>query len=173
MHHLLAGVGRCDITPAPGAPQEDGARRPATSAAQGRRSAALTQPRWFLADSAQSYRHHIDVDSIGFDGERWTAKIIDAVVERCARFPASTIRFSCTRTHSGPNTFRMALITEASLDMATAYLNNLPQQIASAVWQAQQNLKPVRVARRREGTCEIGVNRRLRLENGQVVIGRN
>jgi hypothetical protein len=166
MHHLLAGVGRCDITPAPGTPQGG------WGAQTHQRGLGADLPLYatalVLADSAQSIAI-IDVDAIGFDAE-WTGKIIDAVAE-LSKIPREHIRFSCTHTHSGPNTFRMALITEG-LDMATAYLHSLPQRIASAVWQAQQNLKPVRVAAA-EGTCEIGVNRRLRLENGQVVIGRN
>ena len=166
MHHLLAGTGRCDITPAPGTPQGG------WGAQTHQRGLGADLPLYatalVLADSAQSIAI-IDVDSIGFDGE-WTAKIIDAVVE-LSKLPREHIRFSCTHTHSGPNTFRMALITEG-LDMATGYLNSLPRRIASAVWQAQQNLKPVRVAAA-EGTCELAVNRRLRLENGQVIIGRN
>ena len=48
----------------------------------------------------------------------------------------------------------------------------LPLRIASAVWQAQQNLKPVRVAAGK-GTCDINVNRRFRAPDGSMVVGRN
>ena len=86
-------------------------------------------------------------------------------------FPRDRIRFSCTHTHSGPNTFRLGIISEG-LDMVQSYLDALPHRIASAVWQAQQNMKPVRVAAGK-GTCDINVNRRFRAPDGSMVVGRN
>ena len=56
--------------------------------------------------------------------------------------------------------------------MITDYLNALPLKIGGAVWQAQQNLRPVRIAAG-SGACDINVNRRLRLPDGRVVVGRN
>ncbi len=166
MHHLLAGTGRCDITPAPGTPQGG------WGAQTHQRGLGSDLPLYatalVLSDSSKSIAI-LDVDAIGFDGE-WTARILDAVVQMTG-LPREHIRFSCTHTHSGPNTFRMGLITEG-LDLAEAYLHALPRRIASAVWQAQQNLKPVRVSAS-QGVCEIGVNRRMRLPDGQVIIGRN
>jgi hypothetical protein len=111
----------------------------------------------------------VDVDAIGFDRE-WTSKIISAI-EALAGIPAERIRFSCTHTHSGPNTFRMGVISEG-LEMAQSYLATLPHLIAGAVWQARQNLQPVRCVAG-SGQCTINVNRRLRAPNGELVMGRN
>src|SRR5207342_2134997 len=57
-------------------------------------------------------------------------------------------------------------------DMAVSYLDSLPERAASAVWQAQRNLRPVRVAGG-AGTCDINVNRRFRSSDGDIVVGRN
>src|ERR1700730_10767567 len=166
MHELLAGTGRCDITPAPGTPQGGwgaqthqrgiGADLPLYATAlvlrDGRKSVAI-----------------IDVDAIGFDPE-WTLRIVEAVAGLTG-LPRENIRFSCTHTHSGPNTFRLAVITEGR-DMIMQYLNALPLQISGAVWQAQRNLRPVRVGAAARA-CDINVNRRLKLPDGRVVIGRD
>jgi hypothetical protein len=111
----------------------------------------------------------LDVDAIGFDRE-WTDRILKATTALTG-LPRERIRLSCTHTHSGPNTFRLAMISEG-LDMVLSYLESLPQRIASAAWQAQCALKPVRVAAG-AGTCDINVNRRFRAPDASIVVGRN
>lgn len=166
MSFLLAGVGRSDITPAPGTPQGG------WGAQTHQRGLGADMPLFatalVISDATQSVAL-IDADAIGFDPE-WTGKIVDAVM-KLSGLPREHIRFSCTHTHSGPNTFRLRTITEG-LDMALGYLDELPRRIAAAVWQAQQNLTPVRYAAGR-GSCEINVNRRLRLDDGRMVVGKN
>lgn len=166
MSHLLAGVGRCDITPAPGTPQGG------WGAAIHERGLDADMPLYatalVLSDSVQSVAI-IDVDSIGFN-EEWTGKIIDTVAN-ITGLPRERIRLSCTHTHSGPNTFRLSTITKG-LEMVMSYLDSLPIRIAGAVWRAQESLKPVRCGAA-AGKCEIGINRRLKLPDGQVVVGRN
>lgn len=56
--------------------------------------------------------------------------------------------------------------------MARSYMDGLAARIASAVWQAQRDLKSVRCGAG-EGSCDINVNRRLKLSDGGLVIGRN
>jgi Neutral/alkaline non-lysosomal ceramidase, N-terminal len=166
LNQLLAGVGRCDITPAPGTPQGG------WGAQVHQRGLGADMPLYATALVVSNTREAVaivDVDAIGFDKE-WTDRIIDAVLE-LSRLPREHIRLSCTHTHSGPNTFRLSTITEG-LDMVKSYLDELPRRIAGAVWQAQQALKPVRCAAGR-GSCEINVNRRLTLPDGQVVVGKN
>src|SRR5438105_5428611 len=140
MHELLAGTGRCDITPAPGTPQGG------WGAQTHQRGLGADMPflatALVLSDGTETVAI-IDADAIGFDRE-WTARILQATVDLTG-LPRERIRFSCTHTHSGPNTFRLATISEG-LDMVTSYLDSLPRRIAAAAWQALQNLKPVRVA---------------------------
>ena len=160
-----AGVGRADITPAPGVPQGG------WGAQTHQRGLGADMPFYATAlvlDDGERQAAIVDVDAIGFNLE-WTDKILDAIAS-LTRIPRDHIRFSCTHTHSGPNTFRLATISEG-LDMVLSYLDSLPQRIAGAVWQAQGNLRPVRCAAG-EGQCEIGVNRRFPVF-GTVVVGRN
>lgn len=121
-----------------------------------------------LADPTRSIAI-VDVDLIGFDTQK-TGTIIDAI-QRLTGIPCDHILFSCTHSHSGPNTFRLATISEG-LDMMLSYMETLPMRIAGAVWQAQQNLRPVRCGAAC-GSCDINVNRRLRLPDGRIVVGRN
>lgn len=166
MSELWAGTGRSDITPAPGTPQGG------WGAQTHQRGLGADMPFYATAlvlSDGNEIAAIVDVDSIGFDGE-WTEKIIQAI-EDLTRIPRERIRFSCTHTHSGPNTFRLATISEG-LDMVLSYLDGLPQRIAGAVWQAQQQLTRVRCAAG-AGSCDINVNRRFRTPEGTVVVGRN
>src|SRR5258707_9557189 len=117
MHELLAGTGRSDITPAPGTPQGG------WGAQTHQRGIGADHPFYatalVLKDAHRSVAI-IDVDSIGFDPE-WTECILDAVAA-ISGLPLENIRFSCTHTHSGPNTFRIPVITEGR-DMILEYLN--------------------------------------------------
>jgi len=166
MTHLLAGTGRCDITPAPGTPQ--GGWGAQTHQRGKSADLPLLATALVLSYGSESVAI-VDVDAIGFDRE-WTDRILNATAE-LAGLPRDRIRFSCTHTHSGPNTFRLATISEG-LDMVMSYLESLPKRIASAVWQAQQNMRPVRVAAG-SGICDISVNRRFRTPEGNIVVGRN
>lgn len=166
MHELLAGTGRSDITPAPGTPQGG------WGAQTHQRGLGADLPLYATALVLRDGRQTVaivDVDSIGFDPE-WTTRILDAV-STLTGIPLEKIRLSCTHTHSGPNTFRIPVITEGR-DLILQYLNGLPLQIAGAVWQAQQNLRLVRVGAA-TGTCDINMNRRQQLPDGRVVVGRN
>src|SRR2546425_3142246 len=160
MTTLRAGTGRCDITPAPGTPQGG------WGAQTHQRGLGADLPLYSTAlvvsDSSQSVAI-IDIDATGFDKE-YTEKIIGAVTD-LTKLPQDRIRVSFTHTHSAANTYRLGNISEG-LDMVLSYLEGLPKRIASAVWQAQQNLKPVRVAAA-SGRCEINVNRRFRAPDGQ------
>jgi len=166
MNRLLAGVGRSDITPAPGTPQGG------WGAQTHQRGVGADMPLYATAlvlSGSEETVAIVDVDAIGFDWQ-WTGTIIDAIAS-LTKLPREKIRFSCTHTHSGPNTFRLGTISEG-LDMAVGYLDALPQRIAGAVWQAQRNRQPVRVAAG-SGRCEINVNRRLKLPDGSMPVGLN
>lgn len=163
---LLAGVGRCDITPAPGTPQGG------WGAQVHERGTGADMPLFATALALERDEERvlvIDVDSIGFDAE-WTSRIVKAIaaltgVER------GRIRLSCTHTHSGPNTFRLKNILEG-MNMALSYLDSLPHRIAGAAWQAWNHLEPVRVGIA-VGECKINRNRRVATPQGEVVVGVN
>src|ERR1700722_9815071 len=121
---LLAGVGVSDLTPPPGIPQGGwGAQIHQRSKGN---DLPLKAQALVLASGSERLAI-VDVDAIGFDGET-TAKILDAI-SNLTGLRRERIRFSCTHTHSGPNTFRLPMIREG-LDMALAYLELLPGQIA-------------------------------------------
>lgn len=166
MKQLLAGTGRCDITPAPGTPQGG------WGAQTHQRGTGADMPFYATAlvlSDGQETAAIVEADAIGFDRE-WTDKILDAI-EEISGLNRNQIRFSCSHTHSGPNTFRLQNISEG-LDMAVSYLEDMPRKIASAVWQAQQTLQPVRCAAG-SGSCDINVNRRFRAPDGSMIVGRN
>ena len=166
MKHVLAGIGRCDITPAPGTPQGG------WGAATHQRGLGEDLPFYatalVLADSSKMVAI-IDVDSIGFNRE-WSDKIVAAVSD-LTKIPREHIRVSYTHTHSGANTYRLGTISDG-LDMVLSYLDSLPHRIAGAAWQAQQRLSPARLSAD-SGACNINVNRRLKLPDGRIVVGKN
>src|ERR1700683_4603736 len=120
MSQLLAGTGRSDITPAPGTPQGGWG-------AHTHQRGLGADMSFFATALALSNDEEtiaiVDVDAIGFDGE-WTNRIV-AEIQSLTGIPPERIRFSCTHTHSGPNTFRLGTISEG-LDMALSYLEELP-----------------------------------------------
>jgi len=163
---LRAGVGRADITPAPGTPQ--GGWGAQTHQRGLGADLPLVATALALSDGNESALI-VEADAIGFSPE-WTNKILGAI-ESLTQVSRERIRFSCSHTHSGANTFRLATISEG-LEMAIRYLETLPERIAGAAWQAQHSLKPVRYVAG-TGTCDINVNRRICTSDGLRVSGRN
>jgi hypothetical protein len=166
MTGLWIGTGRSDITPAPGTPQG------IWGAQTHERGVGADLPLYATALALSDSRETaliIDVDAIGFNAE-WSGRILDAVAAMTS-VPRERIRVSATHTHSGPKTQRHDVITEG-LDMAVQYLETLPLRIAGAAWQAVNNLTPARVAAG-TGSCAINVNRRLKLPDGRLVVGKN
>jgi hypothetical protein len=167
MRYLLAGTGQCDITPAPGTPQGGWG---AQTHERGIGADTPLYARALIVSDSDTSVAIVDIDACGFYDVAWIRRTIDGIAE-LTQIPREHIRFSYTHTHSGPNSYRLAVISEG-LDLIHAYLSDLPGRIAGAVWQARQNLKPVRCAAAR-GTCDINVNRRTQSPEGRVVVGRN
>jgi neutral ceramidase len=98
------------------------------------------------------------------------ARSIREAVAELTGIPFDHVRLSYTHTHSGPSLGPTWL--HDGDEMVPAYVNSLPHRLAGAVWQAQQALQPARVAAA-SGSSAINVNRRLKLDSGRVVCGRN
>lgn len=163
---LLIGVGMADMTPPPGIAQGG------WGAQLHQRSQGNDLPlraRALVLKDESSEVAIVDVDAIGFD-QPTTQGIVSAIAELTG-IGRQHIRLSCTHTHSGPNTFRLGMIREG-LNIALAYLQFLPYQIAGAVWQALQNMKPVQMGIA-IGSCDINVNRRCRDDEGKTYVGCN
>lgn len=163
---LMVGCGRVDITPAPGTPHAG------WGAQTHQRGEGADLPLYatalYLSDGA--YRAAIvDIDTIGLDALQ-TSQVLEAA-EKLTGIPRGSIRLAGSHGHSGPNTFRFSLITEGR-DMIDAYLRELPFRVAGAIWQARNTAVPARCGAGR-GTCDINLNRRLKLDDGRVVVGRN
>jgi len=84
--------------------------------------------------------------------------------------PFENVRLSYTHTHSGPS-LGPTWLHEGD-EMVPDYVNSLPHRLAGAAWQAQQALQPARLAAA-SASAAINVNRRLKLDSGRVVCGRN
>lgn len=166
MAPLEAGAGRADISPAPGTPQGGwgaqthqrgvGNDLPLLATALVLRQGDLTVA---VAD--------VDIVHVSPEVEARAA----ALACEMTGIPPRCIRISHTHTHSGPNTFRLPMISEG-LPMAVNYIEGLPHRIAGAIWQGWRNLRPVRMAAGK-GSCAINGNRRFRTPEGRMVVGYN
>ncbi len=166
MTRLCAGTGRADISPAPGTPHAGWGAQTHQRGLGTDLPLAVTA--LVLAQGDESVAI-ADVDIIHVSSEV-EAKAV-ALASEMTSIPADRIRISHTHTHSGPNTFRLPIITEG-LPMVLKYIEDLPNRIAGAIWQAWRNRRPVRMAAG-TGACDINVNRRFRTPEGRVVVGRN
>lgn len=167
MSYLLAGTGRSDITPPLGTPQGG------WGAQTHERGLAADMPLYATAlvlSDAQCQSAIVDFDCTGFSGSTWMDETI-RTVSCLTGIRTENIRLSYTHTHSGPNVYRLDVISQGQ-DMVLKYLEELPQRIAGAVWQAQQDMRPVRFAAA-TGLCEMNVNRRAKLPDGRIVVGKN
>ena len=111
----------------------------------------------------------VDCDAGGF-----TFALADefrAAISTLTGIPLSNIRVSASHTHSGGNT-SPAWFPQGS-EMIPSHVAALTHRIAGAVWEAQQSMKPARIAAGK-GHSTVAVNRRLWVEEQKrVVLGRN
>ncbi len=166
MPELLAGTGRVDISPAPGTPHAG------WGAQTHQRGLGVDLPLFATALVLSDGNETVaiaDVDAINLSPAIEEQAV--ALASRATSIHPGRIRISHSHTHSGPNIFRLATITEG-LELAQEYIARLPQKIAEAIVDASSGLRPVRLAGG-AGSCGINVNRRFRTPDGRIVVGRN
>ena len=95
--------------------------------------------------------------------------INEFIVDRVrARLTPTEVLLCCSHTHSGP----IAFADDRSPRKDREYIDSLVDKIVEAVWQAQSNLKPARMEYS-SGEANVGINRREKMPDGHVEIGRN
>jgi len=77
------------------------------------------------------------------------------------------VTISCTHTHYGPDSYR----SESASDVA-AYRANLIYKLTGIVQEAAANMQKVRMGVG-WGTSDIGINRREKRPDGQIILGKN
>ncbi|MFN2284924.1 MAG: neutral/alkaline non-lysosomal ceramidase N-terminal domain-containing protein, partial [Anaerolineae bacterium] len=85
-----------------------------------------------------------------------------------ARLTPTEVLLCCSHTHSGP----IAYADEKSPRKNQDYINLLLDRIVEAVRQAQEHLLPARLEYS-HGEAEVGINRREKMPDGHMEIGRN
>jgi neutral ceramidase len=161
MAGLKAGVARATITPAVGTPMVGFAGR---GPAEGVEDPLLATT--LVVESGETRAAVVTVDLLGVT-ERFTAEL-RAEVER--RTGIGTVLLCASHTHYGPSTGAYET-TEPAPDVA-AYLGNLKHLLAGSVEEAAKGLQPVRLGCG-VGSSAIGINRRERRPDGQIVLGQN
>jgi hypothetical protein len=95
--------------------------------------------------------------------------INEFIVDRVrARLTPTEVLLCCSHTHSGP----IAYADEKSPRKNREYIDSLVNTIVDAVQEAQSNLKPVHLEYS-SGEANVGINRREKMPDGHMVIGRN
>jgi hypothetical protein len=163
---LSAGVARTILTPPVGIAHANWGAQTHTRAAGV--DLDLLGTALVLADSEGTQAAVIDVDFCVVTES--LARPIRQAVSQMTGIPVDHVRLSYTHTHSGPS-LAPSWAHEGD-EMIPAYVASLPDRLAGAAWQAQRGLRPARVATA-SGSSDINVNRRLKLDSGRVVCGRN
>lgn len=95
--------------------------------------------------------------------------INEFIVDRVrARLAGTEVLLCCSHTHSGP----IAYADEKSSRLNRSYIDLLVERIVDAVQRAQSHLQPARLEYSL-GEGSVGINRRERLPDGRMEIGRN
>ena len=95
--------------------------------------------------------------------------INEFVVDRVrTRLPKIEVLLCCSHTHSGP----ISYASEGSFGKNRAYINSLVENITAAVLEADSRLTPVRLVYG-SATAGIAINRREKMPDGHMEIGRN
>jgi len=93
-----------------------------------------------------------------------------ARVEKLTGIPGRNMAISCTHTHYGPTIPPREKAVPGSYE--AAYREWLIHQLAGLVCEARSSLQPARILFG-TGASDIGINRRERAPDGQIILGQN
>jgi neutral ceramidase len=94
--------------------------------------------------------------------------INEFTVKKIEKLFHENILICCSHTHSGPICYADVNSKQKNI----MYVNFLTSQLAAVAKEAMENLSPVKLAWG-SGDSDIAVNRRERLPNGKIIIGKN
>jgi neutral ceramidase len=158
---LQIGVARADITPPVGIPMVGFAGRgPSIGVHDPLYATALV-----VADVDRP-AVIIDCDLLGFKAE--TVNAFRQAISEATGIAHDQITLACTHSHYGPAVDRF----EDSV-LVAAYRENLKYQLAGLVQEASQNLVAAGRMGIGWGVSDIGINRREKRPDGQIVLGQN
>ena len=160
---LRAGVSRANITPSIGIDLVGFAGRgPSIGLGDELYATAL------LLDDGRQRVAVLHLDLIGLDAA-WSRAACDLIGKR-GRLPAGNVLLCCTHTHYGPSVRGFEGDPRESAE--AAYMAELRFKLAGIVAEARTKLTPV-TARVGRSASDIGINRRERLPDGRIILGRN
>jgi len=163
---LKAGVARVNITPPVGFPQAGFAARKEVS--QGILDDLFAKA--LVLDDGKIRIAMVTCDLLGLDKD--VVAEIRHLIEKKTDIKGDNVMIACSHTHSGPAVKDPGYLEERLVaGIIPAWFEVLPRTIAGAVQMAARALVKAR-AGTGEGHSDIGVNRRLKTEEG-VTIGPN
>ena len=163
---LQAGVARAVITPPVGITHAHWGAQTHTRATGAELDMWVTA---LVVASGETQVAIVDCDTGGYPTVL-VAEIRGAIAALTG-IPLAHVRVSASHTHSGGNV--VPAWFDEGKEMIGPYVASLPHRIAGAVWEAQRNLRPARIAVGK-GYSDVAINRRLWLDDQQrIVLGRN
>jgi hypothetical protein len=157
---LSAGIARADITPPIGIPSSGFAGRGPLNAHHDPLYATV-----MVASNNSQKAALVSCDLLDLDAET-VARIRDVAADRTG-IDAARITIACIHTHYGPDAYR-----SQDKEIIRAYRANLIHTVAGAIQEAACAMSPIRLGVA-WGESDIGINRREKRPDGQIVLGNN
>ena len=157
---LQVGIARTDITPPVGIPMVGFAGRgPSVGVHDPLFATAL------VVTDGEKKAALIGCDLLNL-GDDVVEEVRQDINARLCILPAH-VTISCTHTHYGPDSYRSATVADVA-----AYRANLIYKLAGIVQEAASDMQTVRIGVG-WGVSDIGINRREKRPDGQIVLGKN
>jgi len=164
---LKAGIAKVNITPPVGVPQAGFAARADVS--QGVLDDLFAKT--LVLDDGKLKIVIVTCDLLGLDKD--VVAEIRRLIEKRTDISKNNVMIACSHTHSGPAIKDPGYLEEKIIaDFLPQWIEVLPYKIAGAVKMASNELVEARVGVGK-GSSDIGVNRRLKTDEGDITIGPN